>query len=48
MVKLGEYCHVHIITLPRLKKVIDAEDPGGITGIMDWKGGGRFRYYWLI
>ncbi|MFA6242834.1 MAG: site-specific DNA-methyltransferase, partial [Candidatus Hydrogenedentales bacterium] len=29
MVELGEHCHTHII--PRLKKVIDGEDPGGIT-----------------
>jgi hypothetical protein len=27
MVELGEHCHTHII--PRLKKVIDGEDPGG-------------------
>ena len=33
----------HII--PRLKKVIDGEDPGGITKGVDWKGGGGFRYY---
>jgi len=35
----------HII--PRLKKVIDGEDPGGITKATDWKGGGGFRYYKL-
>ncbi|MGH8654381.1 MAG: site-specific DNA-methyltransferase [Gammaproteobacteria bacterium] len=29
MVELGEHCHTHII--PRLKKVIDGEDPGGVT-----------------
>ncbi|MEN6508453.1 MAG: site-specific DNA-methyltransferase, partial [Smithella sp.] len=29
MVELGEHCHTHII--PRLKKVIDGEDSGGIT-----------------
>ncbi|MFO7535740.1 MAG: site-specific DNA-methyltransferase, partial [Kiritimatiellia bacterium] len=43
MVELGEHCHTHII--PRLKKVIDGEDPGGITEAMGWKGGGGFRYY---
>jgi adenine-specific DNA-methyltransferase len=42
MVELGEHCHTHII--PRLKKVIDGEDPGGITEAVDWKGGGGFRY----
>ncbi len=45
MVELGEHCHTHII--PRLKKVIDGEDPGGITKSVDWKGGGGFRYYRL-
>ncbi len=45
MVELGEHCQTHII--PRLKKVIDAEDPGGITMSVNWKGGGGFRYYRL-
>lgn len=43
MVELGEHCHTHII--PRLKKVIDGEDAGGITRAVGWKGGGGFRYY---
>ena len=45
MVELGEHCHTHII--PRLKKVIDGEDPGGITDSVGWKGGGGFRYFRL-
>lgn len=45
MVELGEHCHTHII--PRLKKVIDNEDPGGVSQAVDWKGGGGFRYYRL-
>jgi len=45
MVELGEHCHTHII--PRLKKVIDGQDPGGITEAAGWKGGGGFRYYRL-
>jgi len=45
MVELGDHCHTHII--PRLKKVIDDEDPGGITESVDWKGGGGFRYFSL-
>jgi adenine-specific DNA-methyltransferase len=45
MVELGEHCHTHII--PRLKRVIDGEDLGGITKAVDWKGGGGFRYYRL-
>lgn len=45
MVELGEHCHTHII--PRLKKVIEGEDKGGITDAVNWKGGGGFRYYRL-
>ena len=45
MVELGEHCHTHII--PRLKKVIDGTDPGGITEAANWRGGGGFRYYRL-
>ncbi len=45
MVELGEHCHTHII--PRLKKVIDGQDPGGITESVQWKGGGGFRYFKL-
>lgn len=45
MVELGEHCHTHII--PRMKKVIDGQDPGGITDAVGWKGGGGFRYYRL-
>ncbi|MFM2111582.1 MAG: hypothetical protein RLZZ271_242 [Pseudomonadota bacterium] len=45
MVELGEHCHTHII--PRLKKVIDGEDRGGITESVNWQGGGGFRYYKL-
>ncbi|MEY2911997.1 MAG: hypothetical protein RLZZ184_1306 [Cyanobacteriota bacterium] len=45
MIELGEHCHTHII--PRLKKVIDGEDKGGITQTVNWKGGGGFRYYRL-
>jgi adenine-specific DNA-methyltransferase len=45
MVELGEHCHTHII--PRLKKVIDGDDPGGITEATGWNGGGGFRYYRL-
>jgi adenine-specific DNA-methyltransferase len=45
MVELGEHCHTHII--PRLKKVIDGEDKGGITEAVGWQGGGGFRYFKL-
>jgi adenine-specific DNA-methyltransferase len=45
MVELGEHCHTHII--PRIRKVIDGEDGGGVTESADWQGGGGFRYYSL-
>lgn len=45
MVELGEHCHTHII--PRLQKVIDGDDSGGVTKAVNWKGGGGFRYYRL-
>ncbi len=45
MVELEETCHTHII--PRLKKVIDGEDMGGISERVGWEGGGGFRYYRL-
>ena len=42
MVELGDHCETHIV--PRLKKVIDGEDQGGITKAVNWQGGGGFRY----
>ena len=45
MIELGEHCHTHII--PRLQKVIDGEDQGGISKAANWQGGGGFRYYKL-
>lgn len=45
MVELGEHCETHI--LPRLKKVVNGEDKGGVTQAVGWKGGGGFRYYRL-
>jgi adenine-specific DNA-methyltransferase len=44
-IELGEHCHTFCI--PRLKKVIDGEDKGGITEAVGWHGGGGFRYYKL-
>lgn len=45
MIELGEHCHTHVI--PRLKKVIDGKDQGGISDVVNWQGGGGFRYYSL-
>jgi len=44
-IELGEHCHTHC--LPRLRKIVDGADPGGITEAVGWKGGGGFRYYRL-
>ena len=45
MVELGNQCVTHIV--PRLRKVVDGGDSGGVTEAVDWKGGGGFRYYEL-
>ncbi len=45
MVELGDHCTTHIV--PRLQKVIDGIDQGGISTAVNWKGGGGFRYYEL-
>ncbi len=45
LIELGDHCHTHII--PRLRKVIDNQDPGGVTESTGWSGGGGFRYYRL-
>jgi hypothetical protein len=33
--------------IPRLKKVVNGEDQGGVTQSVGWKGGGGFRYFRL-
>lgn len=38
-------CDLYIV--PRLRKVIDGDDQGGITKSAGWQGGGGFRYYQL-
>ena len=46
MVELGEHARTHIV--PRLNKVIDGQDPGGVTAALpDWTGGGGYRFYRL-
>lgn len=45
MVELGEHYRTHVI--PRLRKVVDGEDEGGVTEVVGWKGGGGFRCYRL-
>lgn len=45
MVELGDHAVTHCV--PRLKKVVDGEDPGGVTEAVGWQGGGGFRFYRL-
>jgi len=45
IVELGEHCFTHVI--PRMKKVIDGSDQGGISNDVAWKGGGGFKFYRL-
>lgn len=42
-VELGEHCFSHVI--PRLTKVVNGHDYGGITEKCDWSGGGGFRFF---
>lgn len=45
MVELGDHADDHIV--PRLNKVVDGNDPGGVTEATDWQGGGGYRYFRL-
>lgn len=45
MVEANGQTHTHIV--PRLRKVVNGEDAGGITAAVEWTGGGGFRYYTL-
>ena len=44
-IELGDHCYTHCI--PRLQKVIDGTDQGGITKSANWQGGGGFRFFEL-
>ena len=44
-VELGDHAVTHCV--PRLKKVIDGTDTGGITAPVEWPGGGGFRFFRL-
>ena len=43
-IEMGEHAATHCV--PRLKKVVDAEQ-GGVSEAVGWKGGGGFRFYKL-
>jgi adenine-specific DNA-methyltransferase len=42
MVEIGDHAQTHIV--PRLRKVIDGADAGGVTAATNWQGGGGFRF----
>jgi adenine-specific DNA-methyltransferase len=44
-IELGEHAYTHC--LPRLRKVVEGSDQGGISKAVDWKGGGGFKVYKL-
>lgn len=45
MIELGEHAATHI--LPRLQKVVDGQDLGGVSEAQHWQGGGGFRFFRL-
>lgn len=44
-IELGDHCNTHCF--PRLQKVCDGTDQGGISKAVNWKGGGGFKFYEL-
>ena len=44
-IELGDQAYSHC--KPRLDRVINGEDAGGITKAVDWKGGGGYHFYEL-
>jgi adenine-specific DNA-methyltransferase len=42
MIEMGDHAKTHII--PRLEKVIQGQDLGGVTDYIQWKGGGGFKF----
>lgn len=45
LVERGEHCHT--LAIPRLTNVVNGADRTGISKIVNWKGGGGFKYYYL-
>ena len=44
-IELGDHCYTHCE--PRLQKVVDGTDQGGISKAVNWKGGGGYKFYEL-
>jgi adenine-specific DNA-methyltransferase len=45
MVELRDHCET--LVAPRLTRIIDGQDPTGVTTSNRWRGGGGFRFYRL-
>ena len=45
MVELGEHAKTHIV--PRMQNVINGTDKVGVTGAVNWQGGGGYRFFQL-
>ena len=45
MIESGKHCFTNII--PRLRKVIDGEDEGGVSQALNWIGGSGFKFHKL-
>lgn len=45
LVELGAHAETHVA--PRLRRVVDGADPGGVTAATGWTGGGGFRFFRL-
>lgn len=44
-IELGDHCYTHCE--PRLQKVVDGKDQGGISKAVNWQGGGGYKFYEL-
>lgn len=44
-IELGDHCYTHCE--PRLQKVVDGTDQGGISKAVNWNGGGGYKFYEL-
>ncbi|MBI5359187.1 MAG: site-specific DNA-methyltransferase [Planctomycetes bacterium] len=44
-IEMGDHAYTHV--QKRLKTVVDGADNGGISKIVDWRGGGGFKFYEL-
>lgn len=43
MIEQGQHIYSHIV--PRLRKVVDGQESGGISALAQWAGGGGFRFF---